>query len=1738
MPRSRGPMMPVIRRSIARVLIALQVLLGVPSIAAAESSRPPAATPQDPPPVRVNRTRPTVTAPPARPVFSTVPTDAEILRARVFPEPLVPIGASSPQENVALAVALNAYLDAQDGERLRPIQGFMESHATGVWQPSLVLNAGLILLRDGYFARAGASFRAAWNLAKSDSGVRGVGIADRAMGELLALESSLGHADVVEQLIQEVGTRPLTGAATERLSNAKQALFVMRTAPDEAFRCGPYALVQMLRAIRPPADGDAKLLMTRAGPQGMSLARLAELGRAAGVDVVPIKHTSGTSFAVPGVVHFKAGHFAAVLAYENDRYLVRDATANGDRWVTAAALQEESSGAMLGLQAGAPTGWEPMNADAAATVWGRGFAIGPPPNGPGPDGPRPPRPPCKGMAAYSVHLMEVSLDVYDAPIGYTPPFGPAVSFTATYNQRESHQPTTFTYANLGPQWTFDWMSYVTDDPTNASASVGVFRRGGSEDTYTGFNSTTGRFAIDSRERTLLTRTSASHVRYERLLPDGSIEVFAQPDGASTYPRRVFMTQSIDPQGNALTFTYDAQLRVVAVTDAVGQVTTLDYELAQDIWKVTKVTDPFGRTARFAYDDVGRLVRITDVIGITSAFTYAADGFITSLTTPYGTSRFVKWDSGYDRSIEMTDAAGGKQRVEYHATMSPWPAASDPAATVPTVSGVTFSNGFLEYRNTLYWDQKAMAAGAGDPTKAHLYHWLHVKDNVNQTVSILESEKAPLENRVWYRYPNQAGAVWEGDGRQPTVLARVLDDGTTQAVQFEYDSLTGQITRATDPVGRTTLFTYATNGIDPVDVRQLNGQNTELLESFTTNAQHLPLTITDASGQTATYTYNARGQLLTTTTPGRAGITETRTATYGYDSNGNLSSLTGPDTGATSQYTYDGYGRVRTVTDSDNYVMTYDYDALDRVTKITYPDGTYEQTIYKRLDAELKRDRLGRWTHISYDAVRRPAAIRDSLGQTINQQWCSCGSLEKLIDPNGNTTTWERDVQGRVIRTIRPDGSDATITYENTTSRPKQLRDAKLQVVAIQYFADDNWKQVSYSNTTQPTPTVGFTYDSIYNRMATMTDGAGTTTYTYNPVTATPAMGAARLASVDGPLANDTISYTYDELGRVVQRSINGVALSRSYDALGRLTGETNALGAFSYAYDGVTDRLLSMTYPNGQSMTLGYLGTSQGHRLQDIHNKLSSGATLSRFQYTYSADGAIATWSQQVDGNAALLYELAHDSVNQLTGAALRTTGATPSVLKRYMYVYDKIANRTGEQIDDASMSASMNTLNAMTSLQPGGALRVAGTLDEAAVVTVQGKPADVTASNEFSGSVPVPSGTSNVTIVAMDPSGNTRTNTYEVSESGVTRTLTYDANGSLTSDGQRTFEWDGANRLTAVSQASHRSEFTYDGWGHRTRIVEKESGVVTTDRRFLWCGMAICEERDSGGANVTRRFFDQGVQESGSSFFYTTDHLGSVRELTDATGAVRARYDYDPYGRVTKVSGDKDSAFTFTGHFAHGPSGLLLAPLRAYDPDLGRWINQDPIGPLGGLNPYAYVGGAPTDMADPLGLLAPGLLGSVGAGMAAAAAQGGFWGTPVGPLGIAAGVVGGAIVGGAAGYWWWRTHPSPPADPHSSTAGASGNGSGGPSASGNATTTTPSAQDENERKQEREAYKKRCNESPPKCLNPCETARWTLQRNIDCRRMRQTWDDKWYPGRHDGDIANLDRGIKDLRKWIWRNCK
>ena len=221
------------------------------------------------------------------------------------------------------------------------------------------------------------------------------------------------------------------------------------------------------------------------------------------------------------------------------------------------AFDEETSGFFLVEQGRLPDGFRSASRGETEPI--RGKCVYATTDG---NATRPPDvcEPCKGggagMARYAFHLMRASLSLYDNPVGYSPPLGPEVRFTATYNQREENQPTTFSYSNLGTRWVHNWMSYVEDDPAAVGDPIELNVR----EVEAGSPTITLSAAYQRLNKTsgaVMTIVSTNPIEYERELPDGSVEVFAESDGAATAPRKVFLTELKDPQGNALTFTYDS-----------------------------------------------------------------------------------------------------------------------------------------------------------------------------------------------------------------------------------------------------------------------------------------------------------------------------------------------------------------------------------------------------------------------------------------------------------------------------------------------------------------------------------------------------------------------------------------------------------------------------------------------------------------------------------------------------------------------------------------------------------------------------------------------------------------------------------------------------------------------------------------------------------------------------------------------------------------------------------------------------------------------------------------------------------------------------------------------------------------------------------------------------------------------------------------------------------------------------
>ncbi len=204
-----------------------------------------------------------------------------------------------------------------------------------------------------------------------------------------------------------------------------------------------------------------------------------------------------------------------------------------------------------------------------------------------------------------------------------------------------------------------------------------------------------------------------------------------------------------------------------------------------------------------------------------------------------------------------------------------------------------------------------------------------------------------------------------------------------------------------------------------------------------------------------------------------------------------------------------------------------------------------------------------------------------------------------------------------------------------------------------------------------------------------------------------------------------------------------------------------------------------------------------------------------------------------------------------------------------------------------------------------------------------------------------------------------------------------------------------------ALFNQSFSSQFELNTtFSHLVKITETQSGVVISTKQFIWCGNQRCEVRDAN-SNLTNQYFSYGqVNYSGSTatnyyytFEYFGDHLGSIRELVDTSGNIKAQYIYSPYGVVTKVAGSTgiDSDFQYASYYYHAPSGLNLTMYRAYSASLGRWLTRDPVGYSAVVNLYAYVGGESVAGVDPLLLqwataagtdVAPGIGTSIGLGM------------------------------------------------------------------------------------------------------------------------------------------------------------
>jgi len=199
----------------------------------------------------------------------------------------------------------------------------------------------------------------------------------------------------------------------------------------------------------------------------------------------------------------------------------------------------------------------------------------------------------------------------------------------------------------------------------------------------------------------------------------------------------------------------------------------------------------------------------------------------------------------------------------------------------------------------------------------------------------------------------------------------------------------------------------------------------------------------------------------------------------------------------------------------------------------------------------------------------------------------------------------------------------------------------------------------------------------------------------------------------------------------------------------------------------------------------------------------------------------------------------------------------------------------------------------------------------------------------------------------------------------------TYDDEGQLATSSGSAFSFNYEHRLKTIAGTT---QFYYDGSGNRLRAIR--SGVET---RYIYDAAGrLLAEADSG--NVITKYYIYGsgllaaVTPAGQTYCYHFNGVGSTIALTDQAQAVVNKYSYDAFGNIENQQEAITQPFKYVGQAGvmTEANGFYYMKARYYDPNVGRFVSEDPTGFGGGdVNIMAYVGNNPVNLVDPNGMLA-----------------------------------------------------------------------------------------------------------------------------------------------------------------------
>jgi RHS repeat-associated protein len=622
-------------------------------------------------------------------------------------------------------------------------------------------------------------------------------------------------------------------------------------------------------------------------------------------------------------------------------------------------------------------------------------------------------------------------------------------------------------------------------------------------------------------------------------------------------------------------------------------------------------------------------------------------------------------------------------------------------------------------------------------------------------------------------------------------------------------------------------------------------------------------------------------------------------------------------GKATTFAYDAVGNQTTVTDALGNQTSLTYDDAGRPVTTTLPDGTTTSTEYDALGRRVSEtDHAGRVTRFGYDPLGRIVQVTDAVGVTTRYAYDKMGNRISQIDANGHTTRFTYDQIGRQTSRILPDGATETFAYDAVGN---VIRRTDFNGVTTTYTYDVNDR---VTRRTYPDGiSVTFTYTAT-GRRSSVTDSRGVTTYTYDD--------RDRLIAKAVP-EGWTLRYAWDASGNRIALTADlgdqgEHTTSYAYDALGRMTTVTDARGSvYAYGYD-AAGRPASLGFPNGVVTT--YLHDAVG-RLVDLHSEALDGSVIQDYAYTFGRTGNRQSVTEQ-DGT---VREWEYDELYQL--------------------ISEKVTDGDGARVFESSF-----TYDPM-----GNRIRQVRTALDAPTETI---------------------------TYAYDVRDRLLTETTAGGGVGVT-TYSWDMNGNLVaksdSEGTTIYRWDVENRLLSVELPDGTvRENSYNADGVRlTSNLTLGSGGTTPSINYVSdtsgsLSQVIVEMTTAG---VLDTVYPRGLQLLGllrteEERYAHSDHLGSVRALTEPTSSITDSFNYEAFGtRLDPVAGH-ESPYLFAGEQRDPATGLYYLRARWMSPMVGQFLSLDPLKDVSRLSrplpAYTYAD------SDPIGRLDPSGRSSVGA--------------------------------------------------------------------------------------------------------------------------------------------------------------